>query len=219
MFANPKFTFEQMVEIALGISDNISLENIKIYAKAEYTEDQMALIRVGFRKGFSKEQIELYTDPEFNREQMLQILKGLEHGLTTRQVKFYADLKFDKNQMKQIRMGFERKLPIEQIQSFADPALCAKDMERCIDLINKGEKFSRNYVEAMKRYKKGNSEEKVALFAEAARDGVPLYKLDIIANRHFSEEQIRFLINNMNRNEANVSKIKNQYKSKKGLDI
>lgn len=58
------FSYPQTKEILAG--ENLSREQVGLYAKPEYDRDQMREIRRGFENKLSMEQIALYADPKFN---------------------------------------------------------------------------------------------------------------------------------------------------------
>ena len=56
-----KFNEFQMYQIQVGYEHNLSIEQIKVFAKTEYSVYQMQEIRVGFEKGLTMEQVLLYV--------------------------------------------------------------------------------------------------------------------------------------------------------------
>ena len=69
------------------------------------------------------------------------------------------------------------------------------------------------YNDAIARYNELPAEQSI-LLAKAASNGISLAKLDVIANGHFSTEQIEFLIGNLPKLEAKASQTKVSSKSK-----
>lgn len=58
-----RFDKYQMREISDGFLHNLSMEQVKLYAKPEFNAMQMWHIREGFIEGLSPEEIKNYTNP------------------------------------------------------------------------------------------------------------------------------------------------------------
>ena len=109
-----EFDEEQLNQILWGVEDNLTPEQIFLYADPKFNSVQMWEARTGLENGLTMEQVAVYTDPKFNDNQMTQIRLGLENGLTMEQIAVYADPKFDSTMMQEIRLGLEEKRSLEQ---------------------------------------------------------------------------------------------------------
>ena len=65
--------------------------------------DQKVTICIGFEE-LTNEQVAIYAKPEFNYKQMTSILKGFRQGLTIEQVRTYAKPEFSWQQMQEKRL-------------------------------------------------------------------------------------------------------------------
>ena len=109
IYADTKYSWEQMEEIREGLENGLSVEQVNIYADEKYNEYQMRQIRKGLEKGLSIEEVRLYADEKFNSMQMYEIRYGLENRLD---VSIYADEKYNEYQMREIKYGLEQGLDI-----------------------------------------------------------------------------------------------------------
>lgn len=107
----------RLKEIRLGLENDLTLEQIKIYARPEFDYSQMSVIRSGLASDFTQEQISRYARPEFSGRQMAQIFWGYRMGLTEDQISEYADPNLDVEEMDDIRWKYITKLTDEQIQA------------------------------------------------------------------------------------------------------
>ena len=144
---------------------------------------------------------------------MHQIREGFTNGLSNDQIRIYADPEFSCEQMIQIRFGFQNRLTKEQVQQYAHEQFQSSKMEVMRKLLESGIRDVNIYEKAIGRYN-GLPAEQSAILAKAADSGISLAKLDVIANGHFSTEQIEFLIGNLPKLEAKVSQTKVSSKSK-----
>ena len=71
--------------------------------QAFYNVDQKVMICIGFEE-LTNEQVAIYAKPEFSYGQMINILKGFKQGLTIEQVRTYAKPEFDWEQMQEKRL-------------------------------------------------------------------------------------------------------------------
>ena len=123
-----EFDEKQLNQILLGFENNLTPEQIAVYADPKFDNAQMRQIRTGFKNGLTMEQVAVYADPKFDSKQMEQIQKGFENGLTMEQVAGYADPKFNWNQMWKIRLGLEEKLSsVQKTQSSEGKPLSIND--------------------------------------------------------------------------------------------
>jgi hypothetical protein len=121
---NAGFNENQLSQIKGGFCyDNLTIEEVKTYAKPEFNADQMYQIRCGLSIGFD---VSIYAKPEFEASQMQQIKCGLRNGVD---VSIYAKPEFDYKQMYQILDGFECGLDIEDVKLYAKPEFNADKMK------------------------------------------------------------------------------------------
>lgn len=174
----------------------------KIIKNKEFDNNQMEQIRIGFQNNLSTEQIKLYADPKFTSEQMEQIRYGLQDNLPTEKIKLYADQKFNQSQMGEIRAGFNSGLSIDQVKVYADPNILAEQMKKYKQYIINKIPNPKEYIEVFEKYQDaGMEEEQARIYAEAAGKGVSKNKLDLLASKNLPEDQIQFLLRNIQRNE------------------
>ena len=113
LIKNPKLNSRQMgVIVDAFVDDNLSIEQIKIFAKPEYDYCQMIEIVSGLINGYNDEQMALYTNPKLNHMQMNEILMGLVNGLTVEQIKKFAKVEYGCNKMLEIREKIEEKIGV-----------------------------------------------------------------------------------------------------------
>ena len=123
-----EFNEKQLNQIILGFENNLTPEQIAVYANPKFDNDQMRQIRMGFENGLTMEQVAVYADPKFGSAQMWEIRAGFENGLTMEQVAGYADPKFNWNQMWKIRLSLEEKLSsLQKTQSSEGKSLSIND--------------------------------------------------------------------------------------------
>ena len=150
----------------------------KIIKNKEFDNNQMEQIRIGFQNNLSTEQIKLYADPKFTSEQMEQIRYGLQDNLPTEKIKLYADPKFNQSQMGEIRAGFNSGLSIDQVKVYADPNILAEQMKKYKQYIINKIPNPKEYIEVFEKYQDaGMEEEQARIYAEAAGKGVSKNKL------------------------------------------
>ena len=82
----------------------------------KFNPDQLREIRKGFNYDLSLDQVKVYAKPEFNKYQMEEIRLSFEDGLTTKQVELYADTKFDDFQMNRIHWDLKNGMSIEEVK-------------------------------------------------------------------------------------------------------
>lgn len=126
---------KRLKEIRLGLEHDLTLEQIKIYARPEFDFSQMKPIRLGLEAGFTTENINRYARSEFNGQQMMEICSGYVYGLSEEQISRYANPSLDAEQMSNIRWSYIAKLTKEQLQAYND--LLAKKFFVKQDKINK----------------------------------------------------------------------------------
>lgn len=90
--------------------------------------EQLDEIAAGIRDGLTEEQIGVYAKPEFSPIQMNSLRYALTSSLTPEQIARIADPAFDSVQMDVIRAGFEAGLTREQMAAIAQPEIPAQQM-------------------------------------------------------------------------------------------
>lgn len=103
-------------EIRRGLENNLTYEQIKVYARPEFDWQQMRVICLGFISGFNDKQIDMYARPEFKWRQMYVMYYGYSDGLTDEQVSQYAKPELDEDEMMDIYYNFIVNTTKEQIQ-------------------------------------------------------------------------------------------------------
>lgn len=109
LIRNNDFSAFQISEIALGLENKLSREQVLLYANSNFFFSQMIQIRLGLENGLSKEQLEMYADPKFNADQMYQIRFALEEGLSCEEVEFFATPNFKSDEMREIHKLIHKK--------------------------------------------------------------------------------------------------------------
>lgn len=130
---NNDLNSDQRCQVIYGLEDNLSEEQISVYAKPEFNVPQMYEIRTGLCK-LSPEQVNMYTDPAYTNDQMSMIKQGFSsYNLSIEQVSMYAKQEFSPSQMDAIISGFTRDLSIEQVSVFASPEFSSDQMFAIMD--------------------------------------------------------------------------------------
>lgn len=112
------FDISQINQICHGFQENLSIEQVSVYAKLEFNWGQMEQIRWGF--GYSKltfEQVSLYAKKEFDYWQMCEIRHGFHGGLTFEQVSIYAKPEYKWEQMRKITKLLKKYKRISTIKT------------------------------------------------------------------------------------------------------
>lgn len=144
VYAKPEFNAPQMYEIRTGLC-KLSPEQVNMYADPAYTYDQMSMIKQGFSSyNLSMEQVSMYAKREFNPSQMDAIISGFTSDLSIEQVSIFASPEFSSDQMFAIMDGFEDELSLEQIKVIANPKLNDEQIQDIQDKFEEG--FSINDI-------------------------------------------------------------------------
>ena len=119
---NPQIDIFGIFEaIYSGFKNNLSLEQVKAYAKTKYSVQQMNVIRVAFQNGLNKKQFRVLSYPKFSPEQMEAIAWCiLNYHLSETEAKMFAKKEFSPKQIREIFEGFSEGLSIEDISIYAD---------------------------------------------------------------------------------------------------
>lgn len=144
VYAKPEFNAPQMYEIRTGLC-KLSPEQVNMYADPAYTNDQMSMIKRGFSSyNLSMEQVSMYAKREFNPSQMDAIISGFTSDLSIEQVSVFASPEFSSDQMFAIMDGFEDELSLEQVKVIANPKFNDEQMQDIQDKFEEG--FSINDI-------------------------------------------------------------------------
>lgn len=144
VYAKPEFNAPQMYEIRTGLC-KLSPEQVNMYADPAYTNDQMSMIKRGFSSyNLSMEQVSMYAKREFNPSQMDAIISGFTSDLSIEQVSVFASPEFSSDQMFAIMDGFEDELSLEQVKVIANPKLNDEQIQDIQDKFEEG--FSINDI-------------------------------------------------------------------------
>ena len=144
VYAKPEFNAPQMYEIRTGLC-KLSPEQVNMYADPAYTNDQMSMIKRGFSSyNLSMEQVSMYAKREFNPSQMDAIISGFTSDLSIEQVSVFASPEFSSDQMCAIMDGFEDELSLEQVKVIANPKFNDEQMQDIQDKFEEG--FSINDI-------------------------------------------------------------------------
>ena len=112
-YRNLGFNVEQLKEIEMAIDDNLTVDEINIFANLNYNENQMRVIREGI---MLKLDVSTYTNPDFSEQQMTQILLGLKAGID---VSTYAKLEMNATEMSYVREALESGILSEKALLYA----------------------------------------------------------------------------------------------------
>ena len=144
VYAKPEFNAPQMYEIRTGLC-KLSPEQVNMYADPAYTNDQMSMIKRGFSSyNLSMEQVSMYAKREFNPSQLDAIISGFTSDLSIEQVSVFASPEFSSDQMFAIMDGFEDELSLEQVKVIANPKFNDEQMQDIQDKFEEG--FSINDI-------------------------------------------------------------------------
>ena len=78
-----------MHQIREGWANNLSCDQIRIYADPKFSYKQMCQIRLGFRNGLTEEQVQQYAYAHIDSSEMESMRKYLENGVQN--IKAYND--------------------------------------------------------------------------------------------------------------------------------
>ena len=69
-----QFNEDQQFQIKLGFARDLSKNQVLIYADPKYSAEQMEVIRHGLVTGLSSDQVRIFADPKFSANQMDALL-------------------------------------------------------------------------------------------------------------------------------------------------
>ena len=133
----PEYSYNELLEVELGIRHGLSVKELSYYAKREYNCDQMRVLRRAFESGISFKEIHLVAKALFDPEQMEKIANAfIKDKLEIDMVALASRVCFDINQMEEILDGIKLGFSKEQIELYSDPKYSAHRM-RIIKVILK----------------------------------------------------------------------------------
>lgn len=128
IYANPKFSSEQMKEIRKGLCLGLNMDQVSAYAKVEIPSEEMKKSYLKLKNQIVSESLGLKCETNFNFDQLVEINDGFARKLTVNQIRSYANPEFKADQMAQIRAGYVDGLSESQVKSYIDPELTGEDM-------------------------------------------------------------------------------------------
>lgn len=203
---------DQRCQVIYGLEDNLSEEQISVYAKPEFNAPQMYEIRTGLCK-LSPEQVNMYTDPTYTDDQMSMIKRGFSsYNLSTEQVSMYAKQEFSPMQMDPIISGL-RHLSIEQVSVFASPEFSSAQMFMILDGFNDELSLEQVKVIANPKLDDGQMYE----IKRGFNNGLSIEQVSTYANPKLNYDQMRNIQNKFKEG-LSINDINSYIKSEFGID-
>lgn len=203
---------DQRCQVIYGLEDNLSEEQISVYAKPEFNAPQMYEIRTGLCK-LSPEQVNIYTDPTYTDDQMSMIKRGFSsYNLSIEQVSMYAKQEFSPMQMDPIISGL-RHLSIEQVSVFASPEFSSAQMFMILDGFNDELSLEQVKVIANPKLDDGQMYE----IKRGFNNGLSIEQVSTYANPKLNYDQMRDIQNKFKEG-LSINDINSYIKSEFGID-
>lgn len=203
---------DQRCQVIYGLEDNLSEEQISVYAKPEFNAPQMYEIRTGLCK-LSPEQVNMYTDPTYTDDQMSMIKRGFSsYNLSIEQVSMYAKQEFSPMQMDPIISGL-RHLSIEQVSVFASPEFSSAQMFMILDGFNDELSLEQVKVIANPKLDDGQMYE----IKRGFNNGLSIEQVSTYANPKLNYDQMRDIQNKFKEG-LSINDINSYIKSEFGID-
>lgn len=203
---------DQRCQVIYGLEDNLSEEQISVYAKPEFNAPQMYEIRTGLCK-LSPEQVNMYTDPAYTDDQMSMIKQGFSsYSLSMEQVSMYAKREFNPSQMDAIISGL-RHLSIEQVSIFASPEFSSAQMFMILDGFNDELSLEQVKVIANPKLDDGQMYE----IKRGFNNGLSIEQVSTYANPKLNYDQMRDIQNKFKEG-LSINDINSYIKSEFGID-
>jgi hypothetical protein len=203
---------DQRCQVIYGLEDNLSEEQISVYAKPEFNAPQMYEIRTGLCK-LSPEQVNMYTDPTYTDDQMSMIKRGFSsYNLSIEQVSMYAKQEFSPIQMDPIISGL-RHLSIEQVSVFASPEFSSAQMFMILDGFNDELSLEQVKVIANPKLDDGQMYE----IKRGFNNGLSIEQVSTYANPKLNYDQMRDIQNKFKEG-LSINDINSYIKSEFGID-
>ena len=173
IFEKGDYTNEQRKEIYNGLSLKLAIDQIKFGAQPEFSPELMSFIFSGFSKGLSESQIQFCLDNGRTTEIQDEIFRDLTNGLTEKQIKYYLSHKCTRHQ---------------------------KDVYRT--LIAENAPYPDRYIDNITHFKRKMSTECADILSIYSAKNVDLKKLDVLAQKPLSPEQMQFILNSLIKNDV-----------------
>lgn len=203
---------DQRCQVIYGLEDNLSEEQISVYAKPEFNAPQMYEIRTGLCK-LSPEQVNMYTDPTYTDDQMSMIKRGFSsYNLSIEQVSMYAKQEFSPMQMDPIISGL-RHLSIEQVSVFASPEFSSAQMFMILDGFN--DELSLEQVKEIANPKLDDGQ--MYEIKRGFNNGLSIEQVSTYANPKLNYDQMRDIQNKFKEG-LSINDINSYIKSEFGID-
>lgn len=203
---------DQRCQVIYGLEDNLSEEQISVYAKPEFNAPQMYEIKTGLCK-LSPEQVNMYTDPTYTDDQMSMIKRGFSsYNLSIEQVSMYAKQEFSPMQMDPIISGL-RHLSIEQVSVFASPEFSSAQMFMILDGFNDELSLEQVKVIANPKLDDGQMYE----IKRGFNNGLSIEQVSTYANPKLNYDQMRDIQNKFKEG-LSINDINSYIKSEFGID-
>ena len=86
-----RFTSKKIEQIRKGFEDDLTMDQVKVYADYIFDWKQMQQIRLGFNDGLTMEQVKVYAKPDIHPTIMRNIRLDLKDGISIEEVeeKYY----------------------------------------------------------------------------------------------------------------------------------
>lgn len=98
---------EQLDEIATGIRDGLTAEQVVIYGRAGFSAIQMNSLRYALGSGLTPAQIDFVARPDFDSVQMDIVRASFSSGMTMEQVKAFAKPEYTAQEMLDAHMAIK----------------------------------------------------------------------------------------------------------------
>ncbi|RHS83611.1 hypothetical protein DW920_14690 [Clostridium sp. AM42-36] len=163
----------QIRAIYNGLSFGLTIEQIKFGADPVFSSELMNFIFSNLAKGFSEEQIQFCLNNGKTTKIQNEILRDFTNGLTEKQIKYYLSHKCTRHQ---------------------------KDVYRT--LIAENAPYPDRYIDNITHFKRKTSTECADILSIYSAKNVDLKKLDVLAQKPLSPEQMQFILNSLIKNDV-----------------
>ena len=163
----------QIKAIYNGLSFGLTIEQIKFGANPVFGSVLMDFIFSNLAKGFSEDQIQFCLNNGKTTKIQDEILRDFTNGLTEKQIKYYLSHKCTRHQ---------------------------KDVYRT--LIAENAPYPDRYIDNIAHFKRKASTECADILSIYSAKNVDLKKLDVLAQKSLSPEQMQFILNNLIKNDV-----------------
>ena len=205
MYANPKYSSDQMLTfrglLRRGVCENEIIHSINevecIFEKGDYTNEQRKEIYNGLSLGLTIDQVKFGAVPKFSPQLMSFIFSGFSKGLSEEQIQFCFDNGSTTEIQDEIFRDFTNGLTEQQIKHYLSHKCTRHQKDVYRTLIAENAPYPDRYIDNIEHFKKKTSTECAELLATYSAKNVDLKKLDILAQKSLSPEQMQFILNNL----------------------